>query len=86
MPLPGFVSFARVLVRLRSLPHGDCGVIDLAIIRSRNPLPVPAFGEHFKDTPDHDTGACEGQLTVADFRVSDGVVSKFFAFARGVVA
>ena len=60
----------------------DGGMIDPAIIRGRDSIPVPAFDKHFKDTLDHDPGSFEGRLAMTDVRVYDDVLSEFFSFAR----
>ena len=57
-------------------------MIDPAIIRSRDPIPFPAFDKHFKDALDHDPGPLEGRLAMTDVRVHDDVLSEFLAFAR----
>ena len=60
---------------------GDGFVTQAAIELGGDAIPIIAFSEHGKYIFDKDTRALERQLTATDLRVSDDVLSKFFAFA-----
>jgi hypothetical protein len=55
-------------------------VTQAAIEFGGDAIPIIAFSEHRKDIFDKDARAFERQLPATDLRISDNVLSEFFAF------